>query len=95
MHVIPGSHKAPQLHFKKRDWQICDTDIDRDKDVLVPLNPGSVLFFHGMIHHGTAANHSDQQRWALQFHYRSINAVNITAEERLEIFGAEGKDVTC
>jgi len=95
MHVIPGSHKAPQLHFKKRDWQICDTDIDRDKDVLVPLNPGSVLFFHGMIHHGTAANHSDQQRWALQFHYRSINAVNIAAEERLEIFGAEGKDVTC
>src|SRR5690606_35073346 len=28
MHVIPGSHReGPVIHFKRRDWQICDTDV--------------------------------------------------------------------
>ena len=27
LHVIPGSHiEGPMIHFKRRDWQICDTD---------------------------------------------------------------------
>ena len=28
MHVIPGSHlEGPVIHFSRRDWQICDTDV--------------------------------------------------------------------
>jgi len=95
MHIIPGSHKKPTIHFKKRDWQICDTDIERQNVVVVPLKPGGVLFFHGLIHHGTPANQSDQKRWALQFHYRPKNASEISGDDRLAIFGNQGKNVSC
>ena len=95
MHIVPGSHKKPKIHFKKRDWQICDTDVDRKNDFFVPLRPGGVLFFHGLIHHGTPSNRSDQSRWALQFHYRPQNAREISNDDRLSIFGSQGKDVDC
>ena len=62
---------------------------------MVPLDPGGCLFFHGLMHHGTPANFSQDQRRALQFHYRPACATTITTEARLEIFGREGKDVEC
>lgn len=41
MHVIPHSQtEGPVVHFNRRDWQICDTDIARDRIVAVPLEPG-------------------------------------------------------
>ena len=95
MHIVPGSHKEPMTHFKKRDWQICDTDVSGENDTMVPLDPGGCLFFHGLMHHGTPANFSQDQRRALQFHYRPACATTITTEARLEIFGSEGKDVEC
>ena len=85
----------PKTHFKNRDWQICDTDIEHQNDVVVPLKPGGVLFFHGLIHHGTPANQSDQKRWALQFHYRPQNASEISGDDRLAIFGNQGKNASC
>ena len=27
MHVIPAGHKEPIVHFKRRDWQICDDQV--------------------------------------------------------------------
>jgi phytanoyl-CoA hydroxylase len=96
MHIIPGSHKeGPMIHFKRRDWQICDTDVPVQRDVMVPLKPGGCLFFHGLLHHGTPANRSGRRRRALQFHYKPANSGEITTEERMQIFGGEGKDVTC
>ena len=30
MHLLPGGHKTgARPHFKRRDWQICDTDVDQ------------------------------------------------------------------
>ena len=96
MMVIPGSHKqGAALHFQKRDWQICDTDVYNDGAVAVPLMPGSLLFFHGLIHHGTPANRSDKRRRALQFHYRAKSVQPTSEADRLAIFGSEGTDVTC
>jgi phytanoyl-CoA hydroxylase len=96
MHVIPGSHReGPVIHFQRRDWQICDTEVQRDRDVVVPLAPGGLLFFDGLIHHGTPANQTKLRRRALQFHYRAASAVATTREARMEVFGSEGKDVTC
>ena len=41
LHVIPGSHnEGPMIHFKRRDWQICDTDVPVARDTMVPLKPG-------------------------------------------------------
>ncbi len=96
MVVYPGSHRqGPVVHFQRRDWQICD-DHNRQQAVMaVPLKPGGCLFFHSLIHHGTPANNSSSRRRAVQFHYQPESTVKSSKEERLAIFGAEGKDVTC
>ncbi len=96
MHIIPASHKkGPVVHFKRRDWQICDTDVALEEVVAVPLEPGSLLFFHGLLHHGTPPSQSDKRRRAVQYHYLPSKVIPTTLEQRLAVFGSEGKDVTC
>lgn len=96
MLVYPGSHRAgPVIHFQRRDWQICDTH-EREQEILaVPLKPGGCLLFHSLIHHGTPTNNTTQRRRAVQFHYKPQSTVKTSKEERLAIFGSEGKEVTC
>ena len=96
MRVIPGSHRdGPVVHFARRDWQICDTDVATAREIAVPLPPGGALFFHGLLQHGTPTNTSPQRRRALQFHYVPAGAVQTDDEQRMAVFGAEGKDVSC
>ena len=96
MHVIPGSHRqGPVVHFHRRDWQMCDDHVPRGRALAVPLPPGGCLFFHGLLQHGTPANRSGKRRRALQYHYRPADVECISSEERLAVFGSEGKDVTC
>ncbi len=96
MHVKPGTHKeGPVVHFRRRDWQICDDHLDLNRDVAVPLEPGGVLFFDGLMHHGTPANRSESRRRALQFHFIPADTERTSQEERMAVFGSEGKDVNC
>ncbi len=96
MLVKPASHlQGPVVHFERRDWQICDTDVDPLGTLAVPLEPGGCLFFSSLMQHGTAPNTSDQRRRAVQFHYRPAGAELTSLEERMAVFGSEGKDVTC
>ena len=96
LHIIPGSHKeGPQPHFSKRDWQICDTDVATQRDVTVPLEPGGCLIWHGLTHHGSPNNPTDQRRRALQYHYRPESAVALTKEDRMATYGGESLGVTC
>ncbi len=96
MVIYPGSHlQGPVLHFQRRDWQICDTHERPDGPMAVPLKPGGALFFHSLLQHGTPANTSPYRRRAVQFHYAPANAKQTAKEERLAIFGSEGKDVSC
>lgn len=96
MHVIPASHQdGPVVHFKRRDWQICDTDVARGQIEAVALEPGGVLLWHGRLHHGSPANHSDRRRRALQLHFVPESVEKIPSDERLAAYGSEGKDVTC
>jgi phytanoyl-CoA hydroxylase len=82
MHVIPRSHMDGGVpHYARRDWQICDTSVHVEKDVPVPLAPGGVLFFHGLLHHGTPPNFSVKRRRALQFHFAPASAVKMTPAE--------------
>ena len=96
MHIIP-QQLEPRIHFKRRDWQICDTDIQSlsSKRIAVPLKPGGMLLFSSKLVHGTPTNHSAKRRQALQYHYREQDGGEVTTEQRMEIFGAEGKDVEC
>ena len=96
MHVKPGTHKeGPVVHFRRRDWQICDDHLDLNRDVAAPLAPGGVLFFDGLMHHGTPANRSQSRRRALQFHFIPAGTPHTEQEERMAVFGSEGKDVDC
>lgn len=96
MYVIPGSHReGPVVHFRRRDWQICDTHVGASRAIAAPVAPGGCLFFDSYLHHGTPANSSPQRRRALQFVYVPASAVRITQAERLAVFGSEGKDATC
>lgn len=98
MRVIPGWHtRGPYTHFQKRDWQICDEQMNdaRLRKTAVPLEPGGCLLFDSFLPHGTPANHSTRKRRALQFHYCPVATPSVTKEERLAVFGSEGKDVSC
>ena len=91
-----GGHKAgPQPHFKRRDWQICDSEVGGRDRVAALMDAGDVLFFDGKLPHGTPINRTGEQRWAVQFHYRPGTASLTGDAERLAAFGSEGKDVTC
>ncbi|MGE3743537.1 MAG: phytanoyl-CoA dioxygenase family protein [Geminicoccaceae bacterium] len=96
MHMLRGGHRTgARPHFKRRDWQICDTHVNETERVAVPMDAGDILFFDGLIPHGTPVNHTDEFRWAVQFHYRPAGATLTDDSARLAHFGSEGRDVTC
>lgn len=97
MMVIPGSHReGPMRHWTRRDWQICDSDVQLGKITAVPLPPGGCLLFHCLLHHGTPPTRSGRKRWALQFHYRPLGAAPLpNSDLRLSVFGTGGTDATC
>ena len=96
MVIAPGSHlQGPVVHFQRRDWQICDSDVDNSGALAVPLKPGGLLIFQSLLHHGTPPNRTAQRRRALQFHYRQQRAPLTSQEERLALFGGEGLGAQC
>lgn len=96
LHVLPGTHRmGPAEHFKVRDWQICDSAVQRRLDVAVPLPSGGCLIWHGLLHHGSPTNNSSQSRRALQFHYRPVSSRSISTEERMKHFGGAIRGAEC
>ena len=97
MMIIPASHQqGPALHWQRRDWQICDSDVPVGRSLAVPLPPGGCLLFHCLLQHGTPPSRSRKRRWALQFHYAPDSVAQLPdSAQRLSIFGAEGKDASC
>jgi phytanoyl-CoA hydroxylase len=98
MRVMPGWHdRGPFTHFQLRDWQICDNQMSglQPQRVAVPLEPGGCLLFDSFLPHGTPSNRTHQRRRAVQFHYMPAGTSKVKPEERLAVFGSEGKDVSC
>ncbi len=96
MQVIEGGHRqGARVHFMRRDWQICDSDIARLPRVAIPMRAGGCLVFDALLPHGTPANRTDRQRWAVQYHYVSPESRETGDEDRLAVFGSEGKGVSC
>lgn len=96
MQFLDGGHKlGPIPHWMRRDWQICDTDIMGKKSVAVPLKPGGMIFFDSLTPHGTPNNNSPLPRKAVQLHYAPEKHRPVDGEERMAVFGSEGKDVSC
>ncbi len=97
MHFLPGGHKdGPLPHWNRRDWQICDADVlGKTGQVAAPLPAGGCLIFDGLTPHGTPKNTSNARRRALQYHYVLKGTPRTTSEDRIAIFGDEGKNVSC
>ncbi|MEF2246543.1 phytanoyl-CoA dioxygenase family protein [Paenibacillus sp. IITD108] len=96
MHVLPGSHAdGATPHYAVRDWQLCDSHIAVEEDVAIPLKSGGLMFFHGLIKHGTPYNLSAKRRRALQFHYVGQSAVKLTPQEYKRIFTNEMTGAEC
>jgi phytanoyl-CoA hydroxylase len=96
MQIIPGSHlDGPTAHFHVRDCQVPDTRVRVDRVASIPLRPGGVLFFSGLLHHGTPPNHTPRRRRALQFHYVAANCTKMTIQQHGELFGEGGLYAGC
>jgi phytanoyl-CoA hydroxylase len=97
MHFLPGGHHdGPIPHWNRRDWQICDTDILEGKQqVAAPLPVVGALIFDGLTPHGTPSNRTNTRRRAIQWHYVRKGTPRIPVEERLALFGSEGRNVSC
>ena len=96
MFMLRGAHRdGPIVHFKRRDWQICDTEVAGKQPVALEMEAGDLVFFDAKIPHGTPTNRTNEQRWALQFHYVPRSVEKIAQDMRLAVFGSEGKDVEC
>jgi phytanoyl-CoA hydroxylase len=96
MFMLPGVHRdGPIVHFKRRDWQICDTYLEGKKPVALEMEAGDLIFFDAKIPHGTPRNSTDEQRWALQFHYVPRSVEKVAEQLRLDVFGSDGKNVSC
>jgi len=96
MFILDGGHKlGPIHHWQRRDWQICDSEVMGKAAIAAPLPPGGALFFGSLLPHGTPTNDSDRGRRAMQFHYAPKDANMVSDEQRMAIFGTEGKDVEC
>lgn len=96
MHLQPQGHlSGPLPHFARRDWQICDTTIMGQPCVAAPLKPGGLLFFDGLLPHGTPTNHSKLRRKAVQFHYAGVSAKKVPREERPKEFQGRALGVEC
>lgn len=88
MRVILGSHRdGPVRHAHLRDLQICDGDVSLDRGVGVPLPPRGLMFFDGLLQHGTPANRTATRRRALQFHYTVSDVHSTSDEEHRAVFG--------
>jgi len=96
MFMLRGGHRiGPIPHFQRRDWQICDTELQGKKPVAVTMQAGDLIIFDGKTPHGTPTNRTDSHRWAVQYHYIGRSIEEVDKEYRMAIFGEEGKNVSC
>ncbi|MDQ6675563.1 MAG: phytanoyl-CoA dioxygenase family protein [Chloroflexota bacterium] len=96
MQVIPGSHlNGPAPHFHVRDCQLADQRVQVGQAVAIPLQPGGILFFSGLLHHGTPPNMTAARRRALQFHYAAADCQHMTIDQHGELFSEGGMYAGC
>lgn len=98
MQLVPASHlDGPAPHFHVRDCQITDAHMqhERERVVTIPLKPGGVLFFSGLIYHGTPPNNTPLRRRALQFHYAAPHCTRMTIQQHGELFNVGGQYAGC
>lgn len=76
MVVLPGGHRrGPLPHVRVTDDYVIDEEcIAASHGVAVPMRAGSGLFFHSLLPHYTAPNHSQRRRRAMALSYMSARS---------------------
>ena len=78
MSVLPGLHKKGAIPHhtlpEYNDFGIAESDVDLDDLLIVPMTAGSGLFFHSLLPHATAPNHSSNYRRAIALSYMSAKS---------------------
>jgi phytanoyl-CoA hydroxylase len=95
MQVIPGSHKRGALPHEEvhDDYAIPKEHYEAEKLVLVPMKPGSGLFFHSLLVHGTAPNTSASPRRAITMSYMASEYRYTGKEPKPEYLPISGSKV--
>jgi hypothetical protein len=97
LRLIRSGHRAgPLTHVHGLDWTIAPERLDQREAVVVPLQPGGVVFIHGLLPHMTPVNHSARRRRALQLLVLAHDVTLVSANEYRERFVADdGSAATC
>jgi ectoine hydroxylase-related dioxygenase (phytanoyl-CoA dioxygenase family) len=94
MTAIPGSHTRgvlPHVHVTD-DYVIPEEYYNPHELVPIPMEPGSGLFFHSLLIHGTAENRSPKPRRAITMSYMAAEyhyAGKLPNPEYLRVSGVD------
>ena len=96
MTVIPGGHKQGALpHVEVTDDYVIESaSYDAGQTLVVPMKAGSGLFFHSLLPHYTAPNHSRKWRRAIALSYMSARSRYTGEGEGPEYFHIQGQTYT-
>ena len=89
MQFIPGSQlegTAPHVQESLASCFIAPEKLSKRPVVAVPMAPGDVVIFHGLIQHFTDDNRSATRRRALQFHYAQAGAIWGTMDDHATLY---------
>lgn len=95
MMAIPGSQRRgalPHVHVTD-DYVISAEHYDQQAVVPIPMAPGSGLFFHSLLLHGTAANRSSQPRRAITMSYMAAEYHYTGKPPKSDYLRISGRDV--
>ena len=95
MTAIPGSQAGgalPHVHVAD-DYIIPAEHYDPRQVVPIPMAPGSGLFFHSLLLHGTAANRSAKPRRAITMSYMAAEYHYTGKPPRPDYLRISGRDV--
>jgi phytanoyl-CoA hydroxylase len=95
MQVIPGSHRRGALpHVEVQDdYVVPEEHYDPENLALAPMKPGSGLFFHSLLVHGTAPNTSASPRRAITMSYMASEYRYTGKDPKPEYLPISGSDV--
>lgn len=95
MRVIPGSHRLPLIAARNQTgWGgLEDDQVELAEAIDVEMEPGSSLFFHSRLLHGSEPNRSDQSRRAFITSFMSAHSRRIEApgDSRQKYFLVSGR----
>lgn len=93
MRVIPGSHKLDLIPSRHKSGRgpLEDDQVELSEGIDVEMEPGSSLFFHSRLLHGSEPNRSDRSRRAFITSFMSAQSRLVNRDTRSRYFLVAGQ----